>query len=364
MEYRQLPHGGEQFSIIGLGLGSIHELPESEIEGVLFYAIEHGINFFDLCAGNLDVYRAFRRASAGRRSQLYTQMHFGAVYEQDDKYGLSRDLETIKRTFSRLLQIMDTDYTDMGFIHCVDEDKDFDEIMSNGVFDYLRQLKEQGAVKHIGFSSHTPSVARRFIETGLIDMFMFSINPAYDYAKGAYGYGAVDERTELYKLCEKNGIGISVMKAFCAGQLLDAQTSPLNIALTRNQCLRYALDRPAVLTCLPGVRSIADVKEALLYFDAAPEELDYSIISQATPQEDQGRCVYCNHCQPCPAGIDIGLVNKYYDLAMVGDELARSHYQKLSIKADACLECGHCETACPFRVQQMARMKAIQAFFG
>ena len=77
-----------------------------------------------------------------------------------------------------------------------------------------------------------------------------------------------------------------------------------------------------------------------------------------------GTCVYCNHCQPCPAGIDIGLVNKYYDLALAGDDIAANHYTKLGIKADACLGCGHCEDRCPFSVKQMSRMVAIDEYFS
>lgn len=78
----------------------------------------------------------------------------------------------------------------------------------------------------------------------------------------------------------------------------------------------------------------------------------------------EGSCVYCNHCTPCPAGIDIGLVNKYYDLAKFGDELARSHYEKLSIRADAGIRCGHCERSYPFQVRQMQRMGEIGRYFS
>ena len=64
------------------------------------------------------------------------------------------------------------------------------------------------------------------------------------------------------------------------------------------------------------------------------------------------------------AGIDIGLVNKYYDLAMAGDRIAANHYTKLSVQADACLQCGHCESRCPFGVKQEARMEEINRYFG
>ena len=82
----------------------------------------------------------------------------------------------------------------------------------------------------------------------ILDMLMFSINPAYDYRHGEYAIGSGDERAALYRRCEAEGVGISVMKAFSAGQLLDAKTSPFGQALTEYQCIQYALDRPGVLT--------------------------------------------------------------------------------------------------------------------
>ena len=83
-----------------------------------------------------------------------------------------------------------------------------------------------------------------------------------------------------------------------------------------------------------------------------------------SPQDAAGVCVYCNHCQPCPAGLDIGLVNKYYDLARAGDALAKNHYANLGKTAAACVGCGHCDARCPFRVKQAQRMKEICAYFG
>ena len=63
-------------------------------------------------------------------------------------------------------------------------------------------------------------------------------------------------------------------------------------------------------------------------------------------------------------GIDISLVNKYYDLAQAGDEIAANRYTKLTVKADACLQCGHCDSRCPFSVPQMERMNAISGYFS
>ena len=365
MEYRKLPRGAEheRFSVLGLGFGGIGTTPPEEIEAIVRKAIEHGINFFDMCTAGA-TYAPVGRAIAGRREKVFLQLHFGAVYDENGEYGWCRGFEIIKKTFLWELETLGTDYADFGFLHCVDEDEDFDKLMEIGVVDYLKELKARGTVRHIGFSSHTPHVANRILDTGLADMMMFSVNPAYDFEKGdEYGIGSVRERFELFRRCERDGIGISVMKPFFAGQLLSAEQSPFGETLTHVQCLQYAIDRPGVLTALPGVQTMAHLDEVLAFLTATDEEKDYSVIGGFTADTITGTCVYCNHCQPCPAGIDIGLVNKYYDLALAGDRIAANHYDKLFVKADACLACGHCESRCPFGVEQIRRMEKIAAYF-
>lgn len=364
MEYRKLPHGGQLISTIGVGMGGIHTGNTNEqIEEILRFAMDNGINFFDMCCGNLGVYNAFGNAAHGRRDKVYTQMHFGAVYE-DGNYGRKRDLDLVKSSFEEALKRTGGDYTDFGMAHCIDEEDDFNLFMKEGTLDYMVSLKEQGIVKHLGFSTHTPSMARKFLETGVMDIFMFSINPVYDFTKGKYGYGSYEERISLYELAEKMGVGISVMKPFAAGQLLSLERSPINVELTPYQCVKYVLDRPAVLTALPGIHSLDEVKSILGYANANESDLDYSVIKDAAPADSADRCVYCNHCAPCPVGIDIGLVNKYYDLAVVGDDLARDHYMQLTLSAQDCIGCGNCAARCPFNVNQPERMQKILSYFG
>lgn len=105
-----------------------------------------------------------------------------------------------------------------------------------------------------------------------------------------------------------------VMKPFSGGQLLEDKTSPFGRALTRYQCIQYSLDKPGVLTVLPGIRNVEDVKNLLGFLTASSRERDYSVVGTFTPGEAVGNCVYCNHCQPCPAGLNVGLINKYYNL--------------------------------------------------
>ncbi len=364
IEYRKLPKGEERLSALGLGAGSLQNADYAEIRATVEKAIANGINFFDLCAGSGSVYEPFGDAIKPCRKDVHFQLHFGAVYDENGEYGWSRNPGEIKRTFEKELTKLKTDYVDFGFLHCVDELSDFAEIEKNGILDFVLSLKEQGVVKHVGFSSHTPEVANAVLDTGIADMMMFSLNPAYDLEKGdEYGIGSTAERANLLRRLEAEKVGVSVMKPFHGGQLLDAKTSPFHRALTKNQCIRYALDRPAVLSVVPGVRGLSDLDELLTFLTATDEEQDYSAIGEFTPEAAVGNCVYCNHCLPCPKGIDIGLVNKYYDLSMAGDKMAHNHYDKLKIKADACIGCGHCDKRCPFKVKQKQKMKTIANYF-
>ena len=76
MEYRQLPHGTERekFGVLGLGLGGIGKTPADEIEAIIRKALDHGINYFDLCTAGA-TYAPFGRAIAGKRDRVFIQVH-------------------------------------------------------------------------------------------------------------------------------------------------------------------------------------------------------------------------------------------------------------------------------------------------
>lgn len=362
MEYRVNRRTGDKISVLGFGTSYVSEAPEQEAIATIRRAYEGGINYFDLATATAKTFPYFGKALADVRDQVLYQIHFGADYSSGS-YGWSTDGETVRRSVAWQLEQLKTDYIDYGFIHCLDEISDWEAYKKNGALDYLLELKAKGLVRHIGLSSHTPATIQRVLDEAPVDMLMFSVNPAYDYQKGQYAKGSVDERSAVYRRCEAEGIGISVMKPFSGGQLLDASLSPFGKALSKFQCLQYALDRPGVLTVLPGYGSAAQVEELLGFFEASEGERDYSVLGSFSPAEAQGKCVYCNHCKPCPMGLDVGLINKYYDLAQNGDAMAVEHYRGLDKQADACIHCGHCNSRCPFGVDQMARMTEIADYF-
>lgn len=363
MEYRINRRTGDKISILGFGTSYIANASEKDEVETIQKAYTGGVNYFDLATAESRTFSYFGTALCSVREKVLYQIHFGANY-LTGAYGWTTDAETIKRSIDWQLNTLKTDYIDYGFIHCIDEMSDWQAYQRNGAYRLLLDMKERGIVRHIGLSSHTPATIQRVLDEAAVDMLMFSVNPGYDDQKGEYANGSVGERAAIHRRCEAEGIGISVMKPFSGGQLLDASLSPFGRALTQYQCMQYALDRPGVLTVLPGMNSVEQVEYLLKFFEVSDDKKDYSVIGSFSPANAVGRCVYCNHCKPCPAGIDIGLVNKYYDLARNGDPMAAEHYRGLALHAEDCIQCGHCNRRCPFQVDQMARMKEIACYFS
>lgn len=375
MDYRAFPKGGEAISTVGIGGSKLHAVSDETMKTMVDYAIANGINIIDLATETAEVFPKVRKALAGRRDRVMLALHLGLTFQDDGQYKRTRDLEEVRRGFEKQLADLDTDYADIAYIHYVDDFDDYERVFAEGTYDFGLQLKREGRIKKLGFASHRVDVARKFLEQGDFDLFMFSINPAYDLDPVANNpleedwsamnsLNVAEERVALYRLAEKLGVGITVMKPLGAGRLLDGRTSPFGRALTVPQCLQYCLDRPAVLSCMLGADSVENLEDWISYYNCTREERDYAFIADLHFEEMLGKCVYCNHCLPCPVNIDIARVNKFLDLAQVGDELARQHYLALEHKAGECIECGSCEGNCPFQVPVRDKMKEAAELFG
>ena len=100
------------------------------------------------------------------------------------------------------------------------------------------------------------------------------------------------QRQELYEVCQRNGVGITVMKAFGGGDLLSAELSPAGKALTPYQCIHYALTRPAVACVMAGARSMEELEASIAYETAGEEEKDYAAAFASMPKISwQGHCM-------------------------------------------------------------------------
>jgi len=382
MEYREIGNTGKKAGVIGLGLEHLDRKPYDQIKETIDAALDGGVNFMDCFMPGKEVREHVAKALGDRRKDVYIQGHIGST-DVNQQYDICRDLATVKRYFEDMLRIFGG-YIDFGMLFFIDSDADYRNVFDGGIADYALRLKQNGDIEHIGFSSHSAATARRVVETGIAEIVMFSLNLAFDIcapgvdlaaAMSALDEGALDveslsmnrERAALYALCEQRGVGISAMKALGAGKLLSAEHTPFSEPMTVNQCIHYALTRPAVFSVLPGCQTGEQMKDALAYLKAGDMARDYAPFLGELKQDFRGHCVYCNHCLPCPAQIDIAAVHRYLDIARLDDgnipPSILSHYNGLAHGGADCVKCGSCEMQCPFEVEIRENMKRAAGLF-
>ena len=381
MNYRTLGRTGFNVSEIGLGGEWLNGLSTEKTCDIINAAHTNGINFIDIFMPQPLTRKNIGIALKGKRDKFIIQGHLCTVYE-DEQYERTRDIHKVKKSFDDLLEKLNTDYIDIGMIHYVDSDEDYQGIMNGEIIEYAKELKAKGIIRSIGMSSHNPTIALKAVESGLIDVLMFSINAAYDMEspetdiydlmefKGINQQAFVvdDARQKLYTSCENLGVAITVMKPLGAGSLLSAQSSPFGVAMTVPQCIHYVLTRQGVKVAIIGCNSTQQVQSAVEYCTASESQKGYSHIFTSNIKINMtGRCMYCNHCQPCPAHIDIAAVTKFLDLALQQNEIpdtVQQHYSSLKATAEHCIQCGKCEPNCPFGVNIRANMRKAKGLFG
>ena len=383
MQYRILGKTDIQASVVGLGTEHLDNKPYEIADEVIGASLEHGINILDLFMPGTPVRENVGKALQGRRHDVIIQGHIGST-DLNQQYDMSRDTAICKKFFDELLRCLNTDYIDIGMMFFIDSEKDFKEAFESNYLDYVLQLKQEGKIRMIGASSHNPEIAAKVVETGIVEHLMFSVNLAYDMLPSDVyiidmlmadktpdqkSFKGIDKkRAGLYELCAAKNVSITTMKTLGAGKLIDPNHTPFAKPLTVPQCIHYALSRPGVVSTLIGCKNRAEVLEAVSYLDKTEVELDYSDAVSTFRDTFSGKCVYCNHCLPCPSGIDVAAVTKYLEIAALDEKnvppSVRQHYDTLSHKASECIECGSCESRCPFNVNVIENMKKAAAIFG
>lgn len=383
MEYRILGRTGIKVSAIGIGGEGFENRNYEDCEAIIDCAINEGINFIDIYNSNPEVRSNVGKAlSKYPRSSFVIEGHLCTTWDKG-QYRRTRDINEVISSYEDFLARMQLDYVDVGMIHYVDDEKDFDNIFNGEIIEYVKKLKGKGIIKSLGISTHNPDIAFKVIETGIVDVILFSINAAYDMLPASEDvnilfeestfknrtYEGIDaKRDKLYQTCENSGVALTVMKGYAAGVLLSDKESPFEKALTPVQCLHYCLTRPAVVSVMVGVSNRNQILAATSYTTSNSKEKDYSeVLANAPKSSFSGHCMYCGHCAPCSKKIDIAAVNKYLDLALIQEdvpETLKNHYGLLEYHASECIECGLCTKNCPFGVDIINKMRQAAKLFG
>ena len=371
MEYRALGRTGLEVTAIGFGTEYLIGQAPEHIASVIQGAVDRGINYFDLFYAGASFRDAMGAAFRGRRHRVLLAAHLGSI-EVNGQYGNTREPEQAAAWFHDFLRRYETDHADVLFVHNVDSLEDYARVMGpNGLLELAQSFVREGKARAIGFSSHVVATAQRAVDSGQFDVLMFPINLA--------GH-AVPGRKELFLACLASGVGLIAMKPFGGGKLLQpervveveewrrggqAVRLERHVPITPVQCLAYVLGQPGLSTVVPGCKNLDELGSVLSYYAAPSTEKDFAPILSDFAEYAEGECVYCNHCQPCPVGIDIGRTIRLLEESHGRPSAEqREAYASLSAEPSGCVECGACQDRCPFGVQTVAKIVAAAAVFA
>jgi len=346
VRHNKLGRTGLDVSIIGLGME--HLTAAETIAPVVHRALDRGVNYVDIMIWRPELQSALGAALEGRRDQVVLAGHLG-VDQLRGMYRRTRDARQCETLFHDLLSRLHTDYLDLLYLTNLDSREDYRRVVApGGVLELVLRLKQQGKARFVGLSGHKEAVALRAVKAGHLDVVMHPIHIAN-----------ADPEKELCHTCARLGVGLVAMKPFAGGELFQRgkPISPI-------PCLAYTLSQPGVSAALLGVKNVEELEADLAFLEASDEEKDFAALLGELQQGLEGRCVYCNHCLPCPADIDVGATLRMLVTGQQGmSDPLRASYDALPARASACIECGLCMERCPFGVDVVARMNEAADLF-
>jgi predicted aldo/keto reductase-like oxidoreductase len=350
MEYIQLGQTGLKVSRIGIGTEHLNRCSQKRINEVISCAVDRGYTYFDILTAKDEARDKFGKAFAGKRDQMVIAGHLVRA-ERDPSKALV--------VFGNLLRSLGTDHVDVLFIQWIDKQVEYDDMMRpEGLYALAGKLKQEGKARAIGMSCHRPETALLAARSEDFDVLMHPVNLASKAICSPFRRGFVAaEKKAVLNACVEHGLPVIAMKVFWGGRLLapgcGVQASPV-------QCLQYTLKQPGVEAALGGVSRVEEVEDLDRFWSASDEDKDFLqlIADQEAMEAVVEGCVYCNHCLPCPQGIDIAEVNRIGDIAALRvTPRLRSQYDGLEAKASDCSECGACTEKCPFGVDVIDKMR-------
>ena len=362
MQYRKDKYGND-ISVLGYGCmrfsknGSQIDFAKTEKE--ILRAIELGINYFDTayiypgseeCLGNI-----LEKNNLRKQVKIATKMPQYMVKNPDalDKY------------FNEELKRLKTDYIDYYLMHMMTDYANWENLLNNGIEDWIKRKKEEGSIKQVGFSFH-----------GNTEMFLKILN-AYDWDFCQIQYNYVDEHTQagregLMKAYEK-GIPVIIMEPLRGGKLVNLLPDNAKKIIEEypkkrtaaEWAFRWLMEQKEVSCVLSGMNSIEMLEENVRIASEVSigefDEEDRSMIErikEIIKENTKVPCTACGYCMPCPMGVDIPATFRCYNLMFTENKKAgRFEYsQVVSLRADSacadkCVGCGKCESHCPQKIE-------------
>ena len=333
MKYIQLGKTGLSCAQVSFGGIPIQRSDAANTVAVVDALEKFGMNYMDSARGYTVSEEYLGAAIEGRREKFILATK-----------SMSRSYEAMKADVETSLRNFRTDYIDVYQLHNLPLG-DFEQVFGpDGAYRALAEAKAEGKIGHIGATFHVAEAMERAVEeyADRIETVMFP-------------YNIVETQGEaVLRAARAKGIGTICMKPMAGGNLEDWDLA-----------LKFVAASDCIDIMIPGMGSVEEVERnaaAAENFGPLTEE-ELAACDTVRRELGQSFCRRCGYCAPCTVGINIPslftLVNylRKYDLA----GWAKDRYAATAVRADACVDCGLCESRCPYRLPIREMLRSAHA---
>lgn len=371
MELRKYK-GQEPLSLLGFGAMRLprlndqtQEIDKEKAFEMIDYAMAHGVNYYDTSY----VYHAgLSEPFLGEALSRYPRESYHIATKLPPWPPVSTE-DDIKRIFDEQLARFKTDYFDFYLIHNYSSNtrKNIEKLH---FYDFLREKKEQGYIKRLGFSMHdTPEMLAEIADKHEWDFAQIQLN---------YLDWDMQKAKEQYEVLTSRGLPVTVMEPIRGGGLVNLCPESIKIlhdcnpdASAASWALRFVASLPNVLVVLSGMSTLDQVKDninTMTNFKPLSDEERAVLEKAVAAYRKTGSipCTSCGYCMPCPAGVDIprtfALYNAHCAKKSAWDFVQEYRALGDEHQAHRCIRCGKCMTHCPQNIKIPDQMHSIAEF--
>ncbi len=334
MEYRILGKTGLKISRMGFGGIPIRGTDAASTGQLMRWLWERGVNYIDTGRGHTVSEEYLGQALEGIREKFVIATK-----------SMSRTKEAMAADIDISLKNLRTDYIDLYQIHNAPP-ADLEKVVApGGALEALQEAKAEGKIGHIGITAHSLDTFRMALEMDWVETIMFPYNIVETQGE------------ELIRKCGEKNIGFIAMKPLAGGAIEDATLA-----------LRFLCANEDVTVVIPGMAEIKEAEQNLAAVENTAPLTQEELAAMDAVRKSLGThfCRRCNYCAPCSAGISIPavfLMEGYLSRYGLAD-WARMRYNGMEKTAGDCIECGVCETRCPYQLPIREMMKSVAQKFG
>lgn len=279
--------------------------------------------------------------------------------------------EDLAPLFEKQLERCGVDYFDFYLMHALDANS-YAKCVRCNAFEFVKELKAEGRIKHIAMSFHdTAEVLDRILtEHPEVEAVQLQIN-YLDYDDPAV------QSKACYDVAVKHGKKVIVMEPVKGGALVNLPEAAEKVldelkgGSYASYAIRYAASYPEVFMVLSGMGSMEMMRDNLSYMSdfvplSAEELAATDRVREIVRTVDQVPCTGCEYCmEPCPMDISIPRVFTAYNSYLAAKATrrdARESIGDIGKKATECIECGACAAVCPQKIEIPEKLKkAVKA---